>query len=368
MTRPVVVAVLNHKGGVGKTTTAVNLAAAWQAAGKSVLLVDMDPQGNAGSALGIDRAHVGRGTAELLRGDGSPAELAMETSIPGLRLVASSMQLATADIRVASGDGGPEFALRHALERTEGFDHVVIDCPPSFGILSLNALVAADKVLIPVQSESFALEGLSQVLFSIKRVQELHHPDLRHGIVLTMLDAKEKLSGLVAQEVRAHFGRRVFETAIPREERISEAAFRGMPVLILDPACAGAQAYLRLAGEALYRLEGAYDVPATANAGLEPAVKTFLQAAAPTLNRWAGDRYAERSDEALAERAKETEAPAEIPPAWGRTLDRDDQVAPAMLETNRPAVFGIRAALALVLLALVAVAGLAFGLQGWTAK
>ncbi|MEO5337362.1 MAG: ParA family protein [Magnetospirillum sp. WYHS-4] len=363
MTHPVVVAVLNHKGGVGKTTTAVNLAAAWAAAGRSVLLVDMDPQGNAGAALGIDRARIGRGTAELLRGEGTPAELAVATAVPGLKLVGSAMQLATADIRV--GGMAPEFALREALAKVEGFDHVVVDCPPSFGILSLNALVAADKVLIPVQAESFALEGLNQVLFSIRRVQDLHHPDLRYGVVLTMLDPKERLSQLVAQEVRAHLGRRVLETAIPREERISEAAFRGMPVLVFDPACAGALAYMRLAGETLYRLENLRDVPETDDSGLEPSIESFLRAAAGVANRLAGEKHRERSDEALARRVQESAASQEVPGAWGEPLAEEDDKALPLLEAPRPAVFGARSALALVLLALLAVGGLALALLEW---
>lgn len=365
MSRPIVVAVLNHKGGVGKTTTAVNLAAAWRAAGKSVLLVDMDPQGNAGTGLGVDRARVMRGTAELLRGEATAAELAMDTNVPGLKLVASSMALATADVRVAAA-AGPEFALREALARIEGFDHVVIDCPPSFGILSLNALVAADKVLIPVQAESFALEGLNQVLYSIRRVQDLHHPDLRYGVVLTMLDGREKLSGLVAQEVRAHLGHRVFETVIPREERISEAAFRGMPVLVLDPACEGALAYLRLAGEALYRLENPRDVPETDDAGLAPAMAQYVQVAAANVNRWAGERYRERSDAALEERAQETARPAELPPGWGQVVEEPEPaLGAAVLESPRLAVFSPRAVIVLALLALLAAGGLAVGLMAY---
>lgn len=356
MTRPVVLAVLNHKGGVGKTTTAINLASAFAASGKKTLLVDLDPQGNAGTGLGIDRATVQGGTAELLRGEKGAEELAVETKVAGLKLIASSIELATEDVRLGTG-GAPEVRLGEALAKAEHFQVAVVDCPPSFGILSLNALAAADKVLIPVQSESFALEGLTQIVATIRKVKARSNPDLRHGIVLTMLDEAQELSQLVAREVRAHFGARVFHTTVPREEKVSEAAFRGLPVLILDPLCSGAVAYLRLAGETLYRLGLGGAVMEENDANLEPAIKAFAAEAGKALAHQAVGLKEERSYEALAARAAESEPAPETPSGWGRQEPVEPTVDPAFFE-GTPQLVSVRMLLFLAAIGLTAVAGL----------
>ena len=252
--RPRIVAVANQKGGVGKTTTAVNLATALAAVHKSVLVVDFDPQGNASTGLGVGRA-VRKITSYHVLMDGVPLERAvMPTSIPGLSIVPSSVHLAGAELELVERDQR-EFRLRNAIYGcVSGFDYVLIDCPPSLNLLTLNALCAADAVLVPLQVEFYALEGLSHLVSTIERVRRAFNPSLEIlGVVLTMFDKRNNLSEMVAADVRAHFGDKVYQTIIPRNVRVSEAPSHGKPVLLYDWRCPGSQAYIHLASEILKR-------------------------------------------------------------------------------------------------------------------
>ena len=249
-----VLAIANQKGGVGKTTTAINLATALAAAGKRVVLVDLDPQGNASTGLGIDPPQRRRGTYATLMGQGSIAETLIASGIPNLSVLPSDPDLAGAEVELASLERR-EYRLQQVLRSTQlCHDFVLIDCPPSLGLLTINGLVAADSVLVPLQCEFFALEGISQLVRTVERVRQHLNPKLvLQGIVLTMFDRRNNLSELVAADVRSFFGAQVYETVIPRNVRISEAPSHGKPVMLYDFRSTGAQAYLRLAGEVLRR-------------------------------------------------------------------------------------------------------------------
>jgi len=252
-----IIAIANQKGGVGKTTTAINLGTALAAAGKTVLLVDLDPQGNATTGLGTDRRRRIISTYNVLVEGTSVQEATHDTGIPNLSLVPSSRDLSGADLELIDLTSR-EYRLRKAL-RSETLPHqfILIDCPPALGLLTVNALAAADAVLVPLQCEFYALEGLSLLLHAIERIKRSFNSRLEiQGLVLTMFDKRNNLCDMVAVDVRQHFGDKVYQTVIPRNVRVSEAPSHGKPVLLYDFACAGSQAYVHLAREMLCREVG----------------------------------------------------------------------------------------------------------------
>lgn len=269
---PRILAFANQKGGVGKTTTAINLATALAAVGERVLIVDLDPQGNATTGLGIGHEQRIVSTYDLLLGDATLEQSVISTRVPRLHIVPSSMDLLGAELELATADhrthrlhnaidlhyddddedrgeddSEPEPSHRH-------YSYILIDCPPSLNLLTINAMTAADAVLVPMQCEFFALEGLSQLLSTVDRVKRSLNPKLDiHGVVLTMFDKRNSLANQVAQDVRDHLGDKVYETVIPRNVRISEAPSHGKPALLYDDRCAGSLAYVRLASEVIKR-------------------------------------------------------------------------------------------------------------------
>ena len=248
------VAIANQKGGVGKTTTAINIATAMAATGWKVLLLDLDPQGNASTGIGIHAADRMTSSYDLLVDQMPLAQCVMPTKIPGLDLIPATVDLSGAEIELVGVDNRTD-RLRTALAGEHGYDIAFIDCPPSLGLLTLNALCAADTLLVPLQCEFFALEGLSQLLQTVERVQQRFNKDLGIvGIALTMFDRRNRLTDQVADDVRSCLGNLVFEAVIPRNVRLSEAPSHGLPALVYDHTCSGSRAYMALARELITRL------------------------------------------------------------------------------------------------------------------
>ena len=256
---PRVLAVANQKGGVGKTTTAINLGTALAAIGEHVLIVDLDPQGNASTGLGIDRKARRTSTYDVLTGDASLRESVLPTAVPQLYIAPSTLDLSGVELEIGH-ERDRAFRLRNAFnalnsgERAYDFTYVLVDCPPSLNLLTINAMAAADSILVPLQCEFFALEGLSQLLKTVEQVKTNLNPKLSiHGVVLTMFDSRNNLSNQVVADVREFMGPKVYDTMIPRNVRISEAPSYGKPVLVYDLKCVGSEAYLRLATEIIQR-------------------------------------------------------------------------------------------------------------------
>ncbi|MGE0283845.1 MAG: ParA family protein [Rhizobiaceae bacterium] len=249
-----ILAIANQKGGVGKTTTAVNLGTALAAVGEKVLLIDLDPQGNASTGLGIDRRSRGVGTYHVVIEGVDAKSAILPTTIPNLSVISSSVDLSGAELELVELPER-EHRLREAIRQISGsYSYILIDCPPALGLLTLNAFSAADAVLVPLQCEFYALEGLSHLVRTIERVKRAFNPRLEiQGLVLTMFDKRNSLCDLVASDVRQHFGDKVYQTVIPRNVRVSEAPSHGKPVLLYDFKCAGSQAYIHLAGEVIRR-------------------------------------------------------------------------------------------------------------------
>ncbi len=259
---PRIICLANQKGGVGKTTTAINLGTALAAIGVPVLLVDVDPQGNASTGLGIDRAARDKTSFDVLLGEVPLAEAICGTAVPGFDLLPASMDLLGIEVELAENPRrlhrlADEIAAFQANNSSgKSYKYILIDCPPSLNMLTLNAMVAAQSVLVPLQCEFFALEGLSQLLQTIEQVRDSLNPALDiQGIVLTMFDLRNNLSGQVENDVRGHFGELVYQSVIPRNVRVSEAPSFGKPALLYDHKCAGSQAYMRLASELIQREE-----------------------------------------------------------------------------------------------------------------
>ena len=250
-----IITIANQKGGVGKTTTAINLATALAAIGERVLIVDLDPQGNASTGLGIDRKDRKLSTYDLLVGTHSINEVAMATAVPNLSIAASTMDLLGVEMEIGR-ENDRVFRMKKSLmhEDADSYDYILIDCPPSFNLLTMNALAAAQSVLVPLQCEFFALEGLSQLLETVDQVRRTVNPALDiQGIVLTMFDSRNNLAQQVVSDVREHLGSKVYQTLIPRNVRVSEAPSYGKPAILYDLKCAGSQAYLQLASEVIQR-------------------------------------------------------------------------------------------------------------------
>jgi chromosome partitioning protein len=264
--RPRVLAIANQKGGVGKTTTAINLGTALAAIDERVLIVDLDPQGNASTGLGVDYKTRKVSTYDALTGGASLAETIHETAVPHLHIAPSTLDLSGFDLEIAHASDRA-YRLRNAIGTLarptrdaegkvsdEGYSYVLVDCPPSLNLLTVNAMAAADAILVPLQCEFFALEGLSQLLKTVEQVKSTLNPGLTiHGVVLTMYDARNNLSDQVVADVRQFLGDKVYETVIPRNVRVSEAPSYGKPVLLYDFKCVGSQAYLKLASEIVQR-------------------------------------------------------------------------------------------------------------------
>ncbi|WP_315836513.1 ParA family protein [Bradyrhizobium prioriisuperbiae] len=257
---PRIIALANQKGGVGKTTTAINLGTALAAIGERVLIVDLDPQGNASTGLGIDRRNRDCSTYDVLIGEATLREAIVPTAVPRLHIAASTMDLSGLELELGT-TRDRAFRLRNAIavlneNYPEGNDYtyVLIDCPPSLNLITINAMAASDAILVPLQCEFFALEGLSQLMQTVEQVRSTLNPNLSiHGIVLTMFDSRNNLSNQVVADVRQFMGKKVYDTMIPRNVRISEAPSYGKPVLVYDLKCVGSEAYLRLATEVIQR-------------------------------------------------------------------------------------------------------------------
>jgi chromosome partitioning protein len=258
--QPRIISLANQKGGVGKTTTAINLGTALAAIGERVLIVDLDPQGNASTGLGIDRRSRNVSTYDVLIGEAPLRDAVVPTAVPRLHIAASTMDLSGLELELGSTKDRA-FRLRDAIaalntnvSEPADYTYVLIDCPPSLNLLTVNAMAASDAILVPLQCEFFALEGLSQLLQTVEQVRTTLNPNLSiHGIVLTMFDSRNNLSNQVVADVRQFMGAKVYNTMIPRNVRISEAPSYGKPVLVYDLKCSGSEAYLKLATEVIQR-------------------------------------------------------------------------------------------------------------------
>jgi len=256
---PRILALANQKGGVGKTTTAINLGTALAAIGERVLIIDLDPQGNASTGLGIDRRNRECSTYDVMVGEAQLRDSILHTAVPRLHIAPSTMDLSGLELEISTARDRA-YRLRNAItalnsgDAASDYTYVLVDCPPSLNLLTVNAMAASNAILVPLQCEFFALEGLSQLIKTVEQVRETLNPDLTiHGIVLTMFDSRNNLSNQVVADVREFMGRKVYDTVIPRNVRISEAPSYGKPVLVYDLKCVGSEAYLRLATEIIQR-------------------------------------------------------------------------------------------------------------------